>query len=506
MTARKAPPTRVLAARPDLDQLKRQAKELLVAYRSDDASAVAEVRARYRNAQRETFALHDAQLVLARSYGFESWPKLKTYVDGVTVRRLVEAVRAGDFANVESLIDRRPELANMDVSADDEHRALHHAVLVRSPEMVRLLMRRGADARAGIYPHRDATCAIVIAHDRGYDEIVAIIREEEAERRHGDNARTDPTESPDGPLTAAVKANRPKLVAKLLAGGADPNEPQYLQSVDGALLSAGAPLHHCATHGKLAIAKLLLDAGADPNAAIFAAGSCVHRAYLSGNAAMIELLERHGGVVDGITVGSLGLMDRARRMLDDEAAGPDPKATKVASGLLWGAAGAGYPEIVRLCLERIEWPPEHPEWYNMLREPMYIGMKRNKAERHAMLECFRLLLERADPSVHGDREQGWIGERTLLHDLAGERHDMPADDRVAIATMLLDAGARVDIRDDLLMSTPLGWACRWGRVELVRLLLSRGADPVEADAEPWATPRAWATKRGHKKILRILRP
>jgi len=59
MTARKAPPSRRLAARPDLDQLKRQAKELLAAFRSGDADAAAEVRARFRDADRETFALHD---------------------------------------------------------------------------------------------------------------------------------------------------------------------------------------------------------------------------------------------------------------------------------------------------------------------------------------------------------------------------------------------------------------------------------------------------------------
>lgn len=70
--------------------------------------------------------------------------------------------------------------------------------------------------------------------------------------------------------------------------------------------------------------------------------------------------------------------------------------------------------------------------------------------------------------------------------------------------MLLDAGARVDVRDDLLESTPLGWACRWGRTGLVKRLLKRGADPVEADAEPWATPRAWAEKRGHADVLAML--
>jgi ankyrin repeat protein len=79
------------------------------------------------------------------------------------------------------------------------------------------------------------------------------------------------------------------------------------------------------------------------------------------------------------------------------------------------------------------------------------------------------------------------------------------EERVAFATMLLDAGARLDIRDDLLESTPLGWACRWGWIELVKLLLSRGADPVEADAEPWATPRAWAEKMGREDGLAALR-
>jgi ankyrin repeat protein len=512
MTVRKAPASRALAAHPDLDQLRRQAKELLAAFRDGDVDAVAEVRIRYRDADRERFALHDAQLVLARSYGFDSWPKLKVYVDGVTVRRLVEAVRANDFSAVESLIDARPEVANMEVAGDDEHRAIHHAVLTRSPEMVRLLMRRGADARTGIYPHRDATCAIVIAHDRGYDDIVAIILEEEAKRRQPKKEKSQPTERQEGALDAAVTANRADHLAELLAKGLDPNEPTRLEHIDGAVLSLGNPLHHCATHGKLAMARMLLEAGADPNLHIYAGGSAVNGAYRSGNAEMIALLESYGGVVDGINVGLLGLEDRARQMLEDDAMGRlDPKAfggsgpeRSIADDVLWGAAGAGQTEIVRMCLARIDRPREAAYWYDMLREPMYIGMRRSKAGRKAMLECFRLLLERADPSVHGDRSSGWVGGRTLLHDLSGERHEMPADDRVAIATMLLDAGARLDIRDDLLESTPLGWACRWGRVELVRLLLDRGADPIEADAEPWATPRAWALKRGHKKIVRLL--
>ena len=167
---------------PDLEQLKRQSKELLAAFRAADAAAVKEVTAFYDDPQHATFALHDAQLVIARSYGFDSWPKLKAYVDGATIRRLVEAVINGDIERVRAMLKARPELANMAVSYGDEHRAIHYAAMHRQPEITRLLMRKGANARAGIHPHRDATSAWTLARERGYDDIVAIIEEEEKRR------------------------------------------------------------------------------------------------------------------------------------------------------------------------------------------------------------------------------------------------------------------------------------------------------------------------------------
>ena len=69
-------PTRTLRDRPDLDQLKRQAKELLQAFADGDAAAAAEVTAHYRGADPQTFALHDAQLVTCA---------------GVRIRELAEA-------------------------------------------------------------------------------------------------------------------------------------------------------------------------------------------------------------------------------------------------------------------------------------------------------------------------------------------------------------------------------------------------------------------------------
>src|SRR5262245_61894060 len=96
-------PTRSLRAHPDLQQLRRQAKELLQAFISGEENAVAEVKAHYRDADPATFALHDAQLVLARAYGFESWPKLKAHVDGATVKRLIDAVCADDLKQVRAM-------------------------------------------------------------------------------------------------------------------------------------------------------------------------------------------------------------------------------------------------------------------------------------------------------------------------------------------------------------------------------------------------------------------
>lgn len=70
--------------------------------------------------------------------------------------------------------------------------------------------------------------------------------------------------------------------------------------------------------------------------------------------------------------------------------------------------------------------------------------------------------------------------------------------------MLIDRGARLDLRDDLLKSTPLAWACRWGRLEMAEVLIARGALVEEPDAEPWATPIAWATRMNHSQILSLL--
>ena len=89
-----------LPARPDLAQLRRQAKELLRSASAGDDEARDRIRA-----VSDRVTLASAQLALAREYGFASWPKLKREVE----RRKVLDDR--DLGRLTALLAEEPELA-----------------------------------------------------------------------------------------------------------------------------------------------------------------------------------------------------------------------------------------------------------------------------------------------------------------------------------------------------------------------------------------------------------
>ncbi len=544
----RSPLTRTLPAHPDLDHLRRQAKTLLKDFLRGDAHAVAEVTRHYRGADVATFALHDAQLVLARSYGYDSWPKLKAYVDGVTVTRLIDAVRAGDKRAAAAVLDVRPELVDVVQAWNNEQTALHYAVLGRMPRMVRLLMQRGANPRAGISPLNDATTPLVMAQDRGYDDIVQILHEEERRRERQSSSMaaaspdTPPAVSPPSPadaavargdeaalralhaegrlaaphdelggvLRTAVEVNRPDMLTLLLDLGLDPDARARVEGVDETAWTWGMPLYLCVRTGRHAMAEILLERGADPNAQVYASGTPLAEAYGQRDDRMIALLDRYGGRSNPSMAGFYRRKDLALRLLAEHGDTPLPHdgfgSGTVAEQLIGAAARGGDPEILRMAMARVDWPIGDARWFGALAGPLefwnhWIGpWCHPEWDRSTYLTCFTMILERCGPA---DR-QGRFGT-TLLHFIVRMGTHVTADERVAFAAAALDAGARLNRRDELLKSTPLGWACRWGCEELVRLFLARGADPVEADAEPWATPRAWAAKKGHASIAALLR-
>jgi hypothetical protein len=80
-------PTRFLPLRPSLEQLRKQAKELLKAYRAGDVATALEVERFESQPDPSKFVLSDAQRVLARAYGFASWTKLNARKARTRVRR-----------------------------------------------------------------------------------------------------------------------------------------------------------------------------------------------------------------------------------------------------------------------------------------------------------------------------------------------------------------------------------------------------------------------------------
>ena len=292
---------------------------------------------------------------------------------------------------------------------------------------------------------------------------------------------------------AAVTVNRPDMLALLLQMGLDPDEAGRVQGLEEVVPTWGEPLRACAIAGEHRHGRDPSGSRREPNTNVYASSAALYEAYKRRDHQMIALLERHGGRLTPIPVAELGLVDRAARLLAEDADEPHGEAVagtgmNVAQDLLWGAIESPSPEIVKLALEAIDWPRDDARWHGILENGLYLG---RNSDRRRHLEAFRLVLDRCDPSVRSRRGT------TLLHEIAASRGGLTAGDRTAYTTLLLDRGARLDLRDEVLQSTPLGWACRWGRPEMVKLLLERGADPIEASAPPWATPTAWATKMGH---------
>jgi ankyrin repeat protein len=302
-----------------------------------------------------------------------------------------------------------------------------------------------------------------------------------------------------GVLEAAVKGNHPGLLRQLLDLGLDPDERTQIGHIAEQTWTAGGPLFQAVILNRIEMARLLLERGADPNANVWTSGSPASRAYDGRNPEMIALIEQYGGAIDPGAAGYARQTEIARKMLageiDPHLEPNDFSGTTVAEQLLWGGASALCAEIVRMALEHIDWAPDDPRWFWMLWRPVPGHEDYNARQQAECCDCFRLILARCGPH-HRAADYG----QTMLHETVSRDHGVG----VQLATILLDAGARLDIRDDLLKSTPLGWACRWGRVEMVKLFLARGADPVEADAEPWATPRAWAGKMGRPEIVELL--
>src|SRR5712692_6493016 len=77
--------SRELPAKANLEHLREQAKDLLRKVRQGDAVAIESVRSHVSLSAPASVKLADVQHVIARDYGFSSWPKLKEHVESLAL-------------------------------------------------------------------------------------------------------------------------------------------------------------------------------------------------------------------------------------------------------------------------------------------------------------------------------------------------------------------------------------------------------------------------------------
>jgi ankyrin repeat protein len=120
-----------LPERASYEYLKKLAKERLALLRTTNPAA----------------KLADAQLSIAREYGFSSWRALKAEMDlrqAPNVTAFMRACATGDVETLRQLLQGDPSLARERLAGGTT--ALHGAV--RHPDAVRLLLEHGADPNA----------------------------------------------------------------------------------------------------------------------------------------------------------------------------------------------------------------------------------------------------------------------------------------------------------------------------------------------------------------------
>jgi hypothetical protein len=134
-------PKQKLPVRPNLDQLKHQAKDLLRAIHAGDAEALADLQT-FHSAKIDpaNVKLADAQLVLARSYESPSWPRL------VQACRLVDAIWRDDIETVRAIVTRHPQLIHESALIRESNWGLpmSYAANLGRDEIIKMLYGLGA--------------------------------------------------------------------------------------------------------------------------------------------------------------------------------------------------------------------------------------------------------------------------------------------------------------------------------------------------------------------------
>jgi ankyrin repeat protein len=144
--------------------------------------------------------------------------------------------------------------------------------------------------------------------------------------------------------------NGPEIVRLLVEAGADPNARQPGEE---------APLHWAASSDDWHVAAALIDGGADINALGGSIGTPLANAVGYGCWDVARLLVARGAEVDRPWIAAaLGLLDRLARLLGDDPSPPD------VSQAFWHACSGGQRRAAEYLLDRgadVNWVPEYAQ-------------------------------------------------------------------------------------------------------------------------------------------------
>jgi ankyrin repeat protein len=475
-----------LPERPNLDQLKNQAKDLLRDARARDQGALARFRilpafARHADPdlERASLGLHDAQSVIAREHGFDSWNALRERVEELSLEfaaaadAFVEAATDGRVDRAERLLQLHPGLA----------RANFHAALVLGD--AEIVARRLAD---------DPRRALERGGPRGWAPLHYACY------------------TSVGARSEAREAGLIAIAHRLIALGADPNLrfPWKHHEVERPVLWGAVFVAHSPR-----LATTLLDAGANPSD-----GVTLPLAAAAGDIATLDLLRRYGADVN------------CRWATDDSA----PLYAilhwaRTADGIRWLLAHGADPDPVFAANGETPLHMVAASWDAALAEELVdrgADINRRRADGRTPYAVAELNgnrevaawllahgakgeLSAVDRLVsacsRGDRMgvDALLAERPGLRDEIGpehytafyqaaERNDLPA------LEAMLACGFDPNRPDESIGKTTLHVAAMEGWPESVRLLLAHGASVAARDREFNAPPLIWAAEgsRGHR--------
>jgi ankyrin repeat protein len=400
-----------LPARPNLEQYRKQAKDLVKAFKSADADAIRRIQTSHRSASKEApaeIALADAQYVIAREHGFASWPKFADHIKALTSRNspicdfelAVDAIITGNLRDLQYLLNRNPDLIRDRSTRTHRATLLHYTAangvedfLQKTPNNIvaitEFLLKSGAevDATADMYGGGATTLGLAVTSVHPF---LAGVQNDLADvlLKHGaDINRAQGAGNGQPPINGCLANGRLEAAEHLAKRGAslDLEAAAGIGRLDvvktfftpeGVLKGATdyelkSGFKWACAYGRIAVVKFLFQTNLDINA-LHRGETPLHWAAYGGHAEIVRLLLKH----------------KARADTKDESFDGTPLGWALYA---WGESKSGanrekYYEIVELLVAA--GAPLDPTWLN--EKDRGIPLDRMTASERRMAKLLRL--------------------------------------------------------------------------------------------------------------------